>query len=102
MGLIFSVHKTDKKMDRMGTGQKELFHKIPFSEILNFVRWELFENHLFVVSDRVLSQKRGVAIGGALSAQLPSLYCMIQALQCLAVQTTPPNATLHITPHATM
>ena len=69
-GMLFSIHKTDKKLDRMGMGQRHLFHVIPFTEILNFVKWELLQNHLFVVSDHVLSQKRGVAIGEALSGPI--------------------------------
>ena len=77
-GMPFSIYKMDRRMDRFGVGQKELFHVVSFIEILNYVKWELLENHLFVVSDRVLSQKRGVAIWGALSAELSSVYCMIR------------------------
>ena len=38
---------------------------------------------MFLLGSRVLRQKRGVAIGGVLSAQCASLYCMYQECQSL-------------------
>ena len=43
------------------------------SGVYEDVKWELEENCLFTVNNRIYKQIRGVAIGGALSAQLSCL-----------------------------
>ena len=87
----------------MGTRQKELCHTIPFSNVMKFVHWELFENHLFVVSNHVLSRERGVHREGCVRAAiLTILYDTgTRTLQCLTTHVAPqdaaPLATLHVT-----
>ena len=45
-------------------------------------KWELMENCLFTVSNQISKQVKGVAIGGALSAQLSCLYCIDKPHSC--------------------
>ena len=63
-------------MDRIGTGSRDQFENFSFEQVYEYVKWELEENCLFTASNRIYRQIRGVAIGGALSAQLSCLYCV--------------------------
>ena len=49
-----------------------------------YLHFDLFENDLFLLGTRVFRQRRGVAIGGMLSAQCASLYCMYKEFQWLS------------------
>ena len=41
----------------------------------------MFDNDLFVVGNRLLHQKKGVAIGGIILVQLAELFCMGKELK---------------------
>ena len=74
----FALHKCDRKLDRMGKGSSCHYTNVTFAEVLAFVEYELTCNDIFVAGNRVLRQRRGLAIGGTCSAQLACLYCMYQ------------------------
>ena len=82
-GLWFAVHHSVRWLDRMGQGTSKDFTKISETELLSFLRFELFQNTVFIVGSRVYRQVRGVAIGGTASAQNASLYCMWREHQAL-------------------
>ena len=77
-GLGFAIHKRHREMDRIGRGDNGSFWNLTFAEVLNYVEWDLHHNSLFVMGNRVWDQIRGVAIGGPLSAQLASMFCMVR------------------------
>ena len=70
-------------LDRMGQGTSRDFVNISEQELLTFLRFELFQNTVFIVGSRVYRQVRGVAIGGTASAQCASLFCMWKEYQAL-------------------
>ena len=72
----FAICRDDKTLDHFGVGYAENFDTFSFSEVLAFAEYKIHENDLFVVANRVLQQKTGVAIGGTLSAQLSCLYAI--------------------------
>ena len=54
----------------------DMFTNLSGTDVSQYLHFGLFENDLFLLGTRVLRQKRGVAIGGVLSAQCASLYGM--------------------------
>ena len=64
-----------KKWDHLGKGY-DTFTNISWTDICNYMKFDLFFNDIFVLGGQVMRQKRGVAIGGMCSAQSASIYCM--------------------------
>ena len=60
----------------MGQRTSKDFTNIFKTELLTFLRFELFQNTVFVVGSQLYRQIRGVAMGGKASAHIASLYCM--------------------------
>ena len=52
--LLFYINKYDRKLDHIGGGgNRSCNHVIPFSEVLRFVRYDLFQNDIFVFGTSV-------------------------------------------------
>ena len=62
-----------KKWDHLGKGY-DAFTNISWTEICNYMKFDLFFNDIFVLGGQVMRQKRGVAIGGMCSAQSASIF----------------------------
>ena len=74
----FSVAKRNlKSLDHVGKASGQDFRLVPLEDLLNFVRWDMHFNNLFVVwGFTIRQQEKGVPIGGFLSAQLMCL-CLL-------------------------
>ena len=83
-GPIFAVHNKNKKMDKIGIGYSEDYTNITWDDIQTYIRYDVFDNDFFVVGNRLLRQKKGIAIGGIISAQLAELFCMAKELKFLS------------------
>ena len=68
--ILFAINRFDRKLDRLGTGYGKYYTNLTFTNVLNFCS---YSNDLFVFCNRVMRQKRGLAIGGTDSAQLASI-----------------------------
>ena len=79
-GLWFSKHLETRKLDRIGKSFASWFQTISFPKMLEFLRIEFFHNDMFVISNRIMQQRRGVAIGGTTSTQLSTIFCMVQEI----------------------
>ena len=62
-GLVFSIHKRDSKLDRLGQVYTEDFETLSWETVLNYVHYEPHANDLFMVGKRAYRQKQGIAIG---------------------------------------
>ena len=63
------MHNKNKKMDKIGIGYSEDYTNITWDDIQTYIRYDVFDNDFFVVGNRLLRQKKGIAIGGIISAQ---------------------------------
>ena len=79
-GLLFSIHRRNRKLDRLGRGYTSDFHILSMSDVLAYMNFDVYHNDIFVIGSRVAKQKRGVAIGGLCSAQAAQLFCMMREL----------------------
>ena len=52
-GLWFAVHKNVRWLDRMGKGTSRDFTNVSETELLNFLRFELFQKAVFIVGSRM-------------------------------------------------
>ena len=75
-GPWLAIHKFDRALDRFGKGPQDQYVNVSYWDVSAYVHREFHHNDLFVLGTRVLRQKKGVAIGGMISAQLVSMYCM--------------------------
>ena len=64
--LGFAICHDDKKLEHFGVGNSENFDIFMFSEVMAFAEYEVQNNDLLVIANRVVRQIRGVAIGGTL------------------------------------
>ena len=69
--------------DVMGKAHGDMFTNVSRAHVSEYLHFYLFQNGLFLLGTRVFRQRRGVAIGGVLSAQCASLYCMHTEFQWL-------------------
>ena len=76
--LWFSIHKSgERSLDRLGKSSCEDFFCFESTAVVKYVKWDLFNNTLFCVGPLVMAQgKRGVPIGGFISAQCAELWCI--------------------------
>lgn len=74
--VFFAVHRKYHQLDGLGKRDPKQFHVFTWQNIVDVVSWELCRNNHFQVGSTVLRQKQGVPIGGPMSAQLASLYCI--------------------------
>ena len=58
--------------------QNDLYHDVSFDNVLRFLRFDIYENDVFVIADTIFRQKKGLAIGGTCLAPNASAYCMNQ------------------------
>ena len=68
--------KTTNTWTILGWGMPKNFDTFAFTQVLEYARYEVLKNDVFVIGNRVIRQVRGVAIGGTLSAQLACLYAI--------------------------
>ena len=78
------MHNKNKKMDKIGIGYSEDYTHITWEDIQTYIRYDVFDHNFFVVGNRLWRQKKGIAIGGIISAQLAELFCMGKELQFLS------------------
>ena len=71
-------------MDKIGIGYSEDYTHITWEDIQTYIRYDVFDHNFFVVGNRLWRQKKGIAIGGIISAQLAELFCMGKELQFLS------------------
>ena len=83
--LHFAINRTDRNLDRIGSGSADLFHNIPIDNVVRYVYLNVLCNDTFVFSNHVLRQKQGLAIGGPCSSQLASAKCMLSEHRFYAV-----------------
>ena len=78
--LSFSIAKGGcKALDRVGESTTRNYRVLTLEDLVMFVDWDLNQNTLFEVWGVALRQaKRGVPIGGFLSAQLMCLWALVQ------------------------
>ena len=81
--VFFALHKTFKKLDRIGLSDRSDYYVLTWKQIRTFLDWEILENTVFRWGTNLFYQNKGVPIGGPCSAQLASLYCMSQELVML-------------------
>lgn len=74
--LSFAIHKYNKLLDEMRVSWNSDYFRLTWDNIMQFISWDLFHNNMFTAGHYLLFQINGVPIGGPLSAQLASLYCM--------------------------
>ena len=61
----------------MRKSASEDFFSFESKVVLKYVKWDLYKNTLFCIGPLVMAQgKRGVPIGGFISAQCTELWCM--------------------------
>ena len=73
---FWSIHKQYKILDSLGKRDSKSFHVFSWNEIMHIVQWELYDNVFFRLGSSVYKQVNGIPIGGPMSAQLASLYCI--------------------------
>ena len=94
--MVFYINRFDKHLDRVGGGgDSKLFHKITFTDVKKFVKFDLEANDLFLLGSTLMRQLRGVAIGGTCSAPLACGFCIQR--EHLYYQTVRPYALHHRT-----
>ena len=74
-GLWFGIHD-NKHMDVMRKAYGDQYENLSWDHIAPYIRFELFANDVFTLGTRVMQQLLGVAIGGVLSSQFATIYCM--------------------------
>ena len=78
----------------MGTGYGKYYTNLIFNDVLFSIN--IYDNDLFVCCNRVLRQKRGVAIGGIGGAQLASItLAVVEELFYPCITPVPLDATGH-------
>ena len=75
-GPIFAVHNKNRKLDKIGIGYSGHFTNVTWEDIVTYMNYDIFDNYFFVVGNRLFRQKKGIAIGGIISAQSAELFCM--------------------------
>ena len=78
-GFWFSIAKGGlKSLDRVGKASDKGFRTIHLDEVVSFVNWDMHFNNLLCLWGVILKQqKKGIPIGGLLSAQLMCLWALI-------------------------
>ena len=74
-GMWFGIHE-QKHLDVIRKAYGDQYTNIPWHQVEAYLRFELFANDYFVLGSRVMRQLLGVAIGGVLSSQFATMYCM--------------------------
>ena len=74
-GMWFGIHE-QKHLDVIRKAYGDQYTNIPWHQVEAYLRFELFANDCFVLGSRVMRQLQGVAIGGVLSSQFATMYCM--------------------------
>ena len=100
-GLFFSIHRHNRKLDRLGRGYTSDFHIFSMTDVLAGMNFDVYHNDIFVIGSRVAKQKRGVAIGGLCSAQAAQLFCMLRELSFITSSGSPAHKlSRHLPKHA--
>ena len=73
-----------KKLDRPGKGASNDFVNMSDDQVLRYVLFDIHEDTLFAFGNLILSRgRKGVPIGGFLSAQLAEIWCSWKEAMCL-------------------
>ena len=72
---ISAVHTKNIKLDKFGSGYSGDFTNMTWKDIVTYMNYDVFDNNFFVVGNRLFRQKKGIAIGGIISAQLAEICC---------------------------
>ena len=100
-GLLFAIHKRNRKLDRLGCGYVTEFHHVTMSDVMAYMNFDVYHNDIFLIGSRVAKQKRGVAIGGLCSPQAAQLYCMMREVPFHQTSGTPTHTMWsRLPPHA--
>lgn len=83
--MYFSIHKKFRKLDCMGLHSKFDFWIFTWDQVMSFVEWDLKFNTIFRCNDTLYEQVQGIPIGGPMSSQLASLFCV--ACECNFLST---------------
>ena len=78
----------------MGSGSTQFFTTIPMSDLLDFCQYELQFNDIARVGFVTFKQSIGVPMGGHISAQLATIYCVVSEM----LRTRIPSYRLAVTP----
>ena len=74
--MTFWLNKIDKKLDRVGGGgDTTWYEKISWTQVMQFMHFDIMQNDTFVIGASIMRQKRGIAIGGTTSAPAACAYC---------------------------
>ena len=65
-----------RKLDRLGSTLRSDYRVVGWQHLLHFIKWYLEYNVIFRCGTQLWKQVKGVPIGGPMSAQLASLWCM--------------------------
>ena len=83
-GPTFAVHNKNRKLDKIGIGYSGDYTNVSWEDIATYMNYDLFDSDFFVVGNHLFRQKKGIAIGRIISAQLAELFCMGKELQILS------------------
>ena len=76
-----AISKCARSLDRIGSGSHQFFHTINISDLLNYCVYELFYNDIARVGFIGYRQSIGVPMGGHISAQLATIFCVMSEVQ---------------------
>ena len=88
--LTFAVSKADKHLDHIGSAASNAFLNVTQDLVTRFVRFDTYDNVLFVAGPVILRQGlRGVPIGGFISAQLAEIWAIWREVTVLHGEQVP-------------
>ena len=88
--LTFAVSKADKHLDHIGSAASNAFLNVTQDLVTRFVRFDTYDNVLFVAGPVILRQGlRGVPIGGFISAQLAEIWAIWREVTALHGEQVP-------------
>ena len=78
------MHNKNTKLDKKGTGYSDDHTNITWKDTESYIKYDAFDNDLFVIENRLLREKKGIAIGGITLARLAELSCTGKEVQLLS------------------
>ena len=76
--LRFAIKKLDRKLDRTGSAAPECYTNVRFTDVNDFLRFDIFHNDIFVIGNAIYEQIKGIAIGGTISASCANAFCLMR------------------------
>ena len=59
---IFAVHKKNRKLDKIGIGYSDDYTNMTWKDVEAYIKYNYFHSNFFVVGNRFLHQRKGIAI----------------------------------------